>query len=100
MLYEKYFEIRLYDVSKRKINRAMALAFDPYKVFKSRKTPAGLYARQKWLAEFDDRQWKKDFDEMVAKLVADQNQDGSWGETGAEWNTFLVIHAMRNKGLI
>jgi len=23
-----------------------------------------------------------------------------WGETESEWITFLVIHAMRNKGLL
>lgn len=26
-----------------------------------------------------------------------QNPDGTWGETQKEWNTFLVIHALRNK---
>lgn len=31
-------------------------------------------------------------------LVEIQNADGSWGETESEWCTFLVIHALRNKG--
>ena len=78
----------------------MKLSFDPYMVFKSSKTPAGLYARQKWLEESDDRQWKKDFEEAVEELFADQARDGSWGETDTEWNTFLAVHALRNKGLI
>ena len=62
----------------------MKLSFDPYMVFKSSQTPAGLYARQKWLEESDDRQWKADFDETVQKLVADQNQDGSWHQSEVE----------------
>lgn len=78
----------------------MKLSFDPYMVFKSSKTPPGLYAHQKWLAESHDREWQKDFEETVEKLFTDQAHDGSWGETEAEWNTFLVIHAMQNKGLI
>ena len=55
----------------------MKLSFDPYMVFKSSKTPAGLYARQKWLEQSDNRQWKNDFDETVEKLFADQAHDGS-----------------------
>jgi hypothetical protein len=62
----------------------MTLNYDPYKVFKSSKTPAGLYARQKWLAESEDHQWKTDFGETVEKLVADQNQDGSWYHSEVE----------------
>lgn len=53
-------------------------------VFKSSKTPAGLYARQKWLSESDDRQWKNDFRETVEKLIADQANDGSWHQSEVE----------------
>ncbi len=66
------------------MKRTMKLAYNPYNVFKSSKTPAGLYARQKWLAEPDGRQWKADFDETVQKLVADQHQDGSWQQSEVE----------------
>ena len=59
----------------------MALAYDPYNVFKSSKTPAGLYARQKWLGESNDRQWNNDFDETVDKLFEDQAHDGSWQQS-------------------
>ena len=62
----------------------MKLSFDPYMVFKSSKTPAGLYARQKWLAESDDRQWQKDFEKTVEKLFADQAHDGSWLQSEVE----------------
>jgi hypothetical protein len=40
-----------------------------------------------------DRQVKKAF----PLLARTQNQDGTWGETQKEWNTFLVVHALRNK---
>ena len=57
----------------------MKLDHDPYQVFRSSKTPPGLYARQKWLGEADSRQWKIDFQETVSSLLADQLPDGSWG---------------------
>ena len=62
----------------------MKLSFDPYMVFKSSKTPAGLYARQKWLAESDDRRWKKDFQATVEKLFTDQAHDGCWQQSEVE----------------
>jgi hypothetical protein len=62
----------------------MKLSFDPYMVFKSSKTPAGLYARQKWLAESDDRHWQNDFKDTVEKLFADQAHDGSWQQSEVE----------------
>lgn len=27
-----------------------------------------------------------------------QNVDGTWGGEDREWNTFLVVHALKNKG--
>ncbi len=56
----------------------MNLRHDPYQVFRSSKTPAGLYARQKWLGEAESPQWKIEFQETVASLLADQLPDGSW----------------------
>ncbi|CAB1081394.1 hypothetical protein D1AOALGA4SA_9047 [Olavius algarvensis Delta 1 endosymbiont] len=56
----------------------MKLRYDPYQVFRSSKTPAGLYARQKWLDEAENRQWKNDFQETVSAHLADQLPDGSW----------------------
>jgi len=29
-----------------------------------------------------------------------QNTDGTWGRSEPEWNTFLAIHALKNKGLL
>ncbi|UCE51908.1 MAG: hypothetical protein JSV31_22005 [Desulfobacterales bacterium] len=62
----------------------MKLRFSPLQVFKSSKTPAGLYARQKWLGESATRQWKNDFQETVTKLMADQASDGSWQQSEVE----------------
>jgi hypothetical protein len=56
----------------------MKLKYDPYQIFRSSKTPAGLYARQKWLGEAGTKQWKFDFDQTVAELAADQLPNGSW----------------------
>jgi hypothetical protein len=57
----------------------MKLRYDPYQVFRSSKTPAGLYARQKWLGEADTRNWQRDFQVTVAALELGQMPDGSWG---------------------
>jgi hypothetical protein len=40
------------------------------------------------------RQWVK----ALAILPNAQNVDGSWGDEDREWNTFLVVHALKNKG--
>ena len=56
----------------------MKLHYDPYDVFRSSKTPVGLYARQKWLGEAETPQWKIEFKQTVAALLADQLPDGSW----------------------
>ena len=73
----------------------MKLRNDPYQVFRFSRTPAGLYARQKWLGEADSSQWKTDFEETVDVLLSDQSPDGSWHhETAATINIFraLVVH--------
>jgi hypothetical protein len=62
----------------------MKVRLDPLQVFKSSKTPAGLYARQKWLGESGARHWKNDFQETVTKLMADQANDGSWHQSEVE----------------
>ena len=43
-----------------------------------------------------DRQLEAGF-EIIRRS---QNPDGTWGVKGSEWNTFLVIHALKNKGKI
>jgi hypothetical protein len=56
----------------------MKLRYDHYQIFRFSKTPVGLYARQKWLGEAETPQWRIDFKETVAALLADQLPDGSW----------------------
>lgn len=67
----------------------MKLRYDPHQVFRFSKTPAGLYARQKWLGEAETPQWKKDFQEKVTMLLADQLPDGSWQHATLETITHL-----------
>jgi hypothetical protein len=62
----------------------MKLRYDPYHVFRSSKTPLGLYARQKWLGEAETDQWKINFKETVAGLLADQLPNGSWSRSTTE----------------
>ena len=57
----------------------MKLRNDPYQVFRYSKTPAGLYARQKWLGEAEKSQWTIDFQKTASDLLAAQSADGSWG---------------------
>ena len=33
------------------------------------------------------------------RLYETQNADGTWDVTEPEWNTFLSVHALKNKGL-
>ena len=39
----------------------MKLRYNPYQIFVSSKTPAGLYARKKWLEEPATISWKHDY---------------------------------------
>ena len=59
----------------------MKLRYDPFHIFQSSRTPAGLYARQKWLGEADAPQWTVDYQATVNALLADQLTDGSWNNS-------------------
>ena len=48
----------------------MQLRHNPLQIFKNSKTPAGLYARQKWLKKSATAEWKKDYDQTVAALLS------------------------------
>lgn len=62
----------------------MKLRYSPFQIFRSSKTPAGLYARQKWLGESETPQWKTDFQETVRALLTEQSSDGSWHHAPVE----------------
>jgi hypothetical protein len=57
---------------------AISLPFDPYGCFTASRSPAGLYARQKWLGQEKDELWQTDFNECTALLLRGQLRDGSW----------------------
>jgi len=47
-------------------------------VFRGSTTPAGLYARQRWLDESHTSSWRRDFQQRVSDLLDGQSADGSW----------------------
>ncbi len=59
----------------------MKLRYDPFQVFRAGKSPAALYARQKWLGEAGTLDWKRDFEQTVSRLLAGQAETGSWGNS-------------------
>lgn len=40
------------------------------------------------------------FDDALELIINSQNGDGTWGSADKEWQTFLVVHALRNKGIL
>ena len=40
------------------------------------------------------------FDNALIHIINSQNTDGTWGSADQEWQTFLVVHALRNKGIL
>lgn len=59
----------------------ISLPFDPYRCFMKSTSPAGLYARQKWMGKEEDRRWQADFDQCAASLFHGQFQNGSWNSS-------------------
>ncbi|MEE9912038.1 MAG: hypothetical protein K4571_09980 [Deltaproteobacteria bacterium] len=57
---------------------------NPFQIFKGSKTPAGLYARQKWLNESGMAQWQDDFHQALHALMSGQSDDGSWNQSPLE----------------
>lgn len=56
----------------------MKLRLDPFRIFRHSKTPAGLYARKKWLNEGYHPHYRNDFEETVRFLLSGQSANGSW----------------------
>jgi len=59
----------------------MKLRFNPLQVFEGSRSPAGLYARQKWLGEADTPAWQQDFQRTVSDLLDGQDHAGSWDQS-------------------
>jgi len=49
------------------------------------------------LAHLDSIQADAQLERAFKKLHNSQHRDGTWGRTQQEWNTFLIVHALRNK---
>ena len=62
----------------------MKLRWDPFQVFEQSKTPAGLYARKKWLNQKNHSSFQDDFEETVGLLLSNQSPDGSWNQSFIE----------------
>jgi len=75
------------------------LRYNPLQVFKASRTPAGLYARQKWLDEAGTAQWQDDFHETLHSLMSGQSDDGSWNASPLESvrRLFGLHLTLRNK---
>lgn len=59
-----------------------------------------LYQTVNALAHLDLEKANIQVKKAFGHLVQTQNNDGTWGDTDREWNTFLVVHAMRNKRML
>jgi hypothetical protein len=62
----------------------MELSYNPYIIFASSTTPAGLYARQKWLNQELTPQWKADFQRCAEAILEHQTPEGSWKGSAVE----------------
>jgi len=59
----------------------MKLNFDPFQIFKESRTPAGLYARKKWLGQGEEKGWQGDTHTTVSELFKGQAGNGSWNQS-------------------
>jgi hypothetical protein len=62
----------------------MKLSYDPYGIFAASTTPAGLYARKKWLNQELTPKWKAVFQRSVEAVLSHQSPDGSWQNSAVE----------------
>ena len=52
------------------------------------------------LAHLDLPRAESQLERAFERLYEKQNRDGTWSRSEPEWNTFLAIHALKNKGLL
>jgi hypothetical protein len=52
------------------------------------------------LAHLDLHQAEAQLEKAFELLFETQNIDGTWSQSEPEWNAFLVIHALKNKGIL
>lgn len=87
------------EMQQEEDTKGVKLSHSPFQIFKASKTPAGLYARQKWLDEAGTAQWQEDFHETVLSLIDGQSDDGSWNQSPLESvrRLFGLHLTLRNK---
>jgi len=56
----------------------LTIRYNPYALFASNPSPAGIYARKRWLGQEQTLQWKVDFQRAAQALLEGQSPDGSW----------------------
>lgn len=59
-----------------------------------------FYQTVNGLAHLDLPLAENQLERAFTLLTRTQNEDGTWGNTEKEWNTFLIVHAMRNKNVL
>ena len=59
-----------------------------------------LYQTVNALAHLNSESAASQVDRAFGYLTETQHTDGTWGLANREWNTFLVVHALRNKGIL
>jgi hypothetical protein len=52
------------------------------------------------LAHLELGQVEKQLERAFGLIFETQNSDGTWSHDEPEWNTFLTLHALKNKGLL
>jgi hypothetical protein len=62
--------------------------------------PVPFYQTVNALAHLNSKEADAQLDRAFKWLYKTQNRDGTWGRSDREWKTFLVVHAMKNKGLL
>ena len=62
--------------------------------------PVPFYQTVNALAHLQQKEVDVQLDRAFRYLFETQNSDGTWGRADPEWNSFLVVHAMKNKKLL
>ena len=52
------------------------------------------------LAHLSSPEAEAQLESAFSRLLETQHKDGTWGRRDTEWNTFLCIHALKNKGIL
>jgi len=89
------------EYKKRRITRQAVMALAGVQTPDGR-WPGGIpfYQTVNALAHLDVKEARDQLTPAFERLARTQNPDGSWGGSHKEWQTFLVVHALRNKGLL